>query len=332
MEVPELSPSLLESLVAVVATLGELVAAVAGPDGDALLPSSPNSLHKALDSFIGHLMATLGHLGVTSPGHHGDVTLGETLAAFGDTPGPTRADVTSAAGAWRDSVAALGDRWHRLATEATKLLEACEDAATAEATAAAAATQRAGDRRDKETKWVTNLDSLVAKAKRLLVVTDEEKGAKALQEHQATVEVASRDTEVARKDMEDAVVATNEAMAATKRGRRAEVALGPLRALVAACDEATAAFRELSRRVGDIAATLEESPNVTEGLVAAVAQAERLWEAGGRLATRHLVGTLGDIRRLLPRGPGGPGGPSGRTVAERCQKAIEDIPRLLRGQ
>lgn len=316
---------------AVVAALGELVAAVAGPDGDVLLAVSPESLHKALDAFIGHLRDTLGHLGVTSPGHRHDATLGETLAALGATPGATWAQVTNAANAWRASVAALGDEWKQLETEATELLDACEDAATTEATAAAAATERAGDRRDKEDKWTTKLAGLMSCW--LPVVTDKEKAAAALEEHEANVEVASKETEVARAAVEDAVVATNEAAAATKRGRRAEVAVGPLKGLVAACDKATAMFRQLSRAVGDVAAELEgtkeESPDVPEELVATVAQAERLWEASARLATRHLVGTLGDIRRLLPRGPGGPGG---RTVAERCRRAVEDIPRLLGGQ
>ncbi|TRZ04975.1 hypothetical protein HGM15179_022131 [Zosterops borbonicus] len=60
--------------------------------------------------------------------------------------------------------------------------------------------------------------------------------------------------------------------------------------------------------------------------------AQWLLEASARLITDHLLGTLEEIRKFLwspSGGSGGPGGPFGRAVAERCQRAIEDIPRLL---
>ncbi|RLV63695.1 hypothetical protein DV515_00018007 [Chloebia gouldiae] len=316
---------LLEALVAVVATLGEVAATVAGPYGDVLLAVSPWSLHTALGTFLGHLRDTLDHHGVTS--------LGQTLAALGATPGATWAHVTRVASTWQDSVAALGDRWDQLAGEATKLHDACRDVATREATTAATATARAGDLQVKATQWGTARDNLVAAARQLPLALDKEKVASALAAHEARVAAATNKVVADTKVMEEAMVAASEAGAASRRGQQAEVALEVLERLVAACDKATAFPRELRQQLGDIEATLkgtnEMSPDVPEALVAAVAKAERLWEASARLATRHLLGTLGDIRRLLSSCPGGPGA---RAVAERCQRAIEDIPRLLRGQ
>ncbi|XP_059727491.1 uncharacterized protein LOC132340485 [Haemorhous mexicanus] len=119
--------------------------------------------------------------------------------------------------------------------------------------------------------------------------------------------------------------------AATKVRQRVEAALGPLERLVAACDKATAFPRELQRRVGDIEAVLtgtdEVFPNVPEALVAKVAVAERLWEANARLAKDHLLGTLQDIIDFYFGC--GRASPNAREVAKRCQRAIEDIPRLL---
>ncbi|KAM6993496.1 uncharacterized protein RBU47_014806 [Passerculus sandwichensis] len=312
---------LLEALVAVVATLGELAATVAGPYGDVLLHVSPRSLQKALGTFISHLQDTLDHQGVTS--------LGQALAAFRANLGATWAHVTAAASAWRDAVAMIEDSWARLAREATELCDACRDAATREATTAATANTQARDLQDKATRWGTAQENLVAKAWQLPLATDKEKGASEEAAHEARLAAASKEMEAASKAMEDAVVARSEGEAATRRGQRAEVALGLLGRLVAACDEATAFPRELQRRLRDIEATLkgtnEASPDVPEGLVAKVAKAEQLWEASSRLATRHLLRTLGDICRL-------PGGPGAHAVAERCQRAIEDIPRLLEGQ
>nr|XP_054507001.1 uncharacterized protein LOC129132031 [Agelaius phoeniceus] len=312
---------LLEALVAVVATLGEVAAAVAGPYGDVMLAMSPESLQAALGTFIGHLRDTLGHQGVTS--------LGQALAAFRANLGATWAHVTAAASAWRDSVATLEDSWARLAQEATKIKDACRDTATREATTADTANTRARDLQDKATRWEPSLHNLVAEAWHLTLATDKEKMASEEAAHEARVETAKNELVAATEARMEAEVATSEGGAATRRGQRAEAALGLLERLVAACDEATAFPRELQRWLGDIEAALkgtnEASPDVPEALVAKVAVAERLWEASARLATRHLLRTLGDIRRL-------PGGPGARAVAEQCQRAIEDIPRLLQGQ
>ncbi|XP_041264172.1 uncharacterized protein LOC121337871 [Onychostruthus taczanowskii] len=313
---------LLEALVAVVATLSEAAATVSGPYGDVLLAMSPWSLHKALGTFIGHLQDTLGHPGVTS--------LGRALAALRANQGATWAHVTAAASAWRDSVATFEDNWARLAREATELRDTCRDTATREATTAATANTLAGDLKDKAARWGTSLDSLVATAWQLPLALDKEEVASVVAAHDARMEAAANEEEAATKAMEEAVVAANKAQAATRREQRAEIALGPLERLVAACDKATTFPRELQRQLGDIEAALkgtnEASPDVPEALVAMVANAERLWEASARLATRHLVGALGDIRRLLSSRPGG------HAVAEWCQRATEDIPKLLQGQ
>ncbi|XP_058678617.1 uncharacterized protein LOC131570272 [Ammospiza caudacuta] len=275
---------LLERQVAVVATLGKLVAIATTPYRGMLLGGSPRSLHEALGTFIGHLSGTLGCCSVTSwPGSsvtswrrgnvtplgHLDVnslnrftsllglcgatlgrhdrvtTLGQVLA----NPEATWADVRAAASTWRESVDSLMDSRSRRVEEATRLCNEWE-------------------------------------------------------------------------------------VTATMRGRRAETPLGLLERLVAECDGATAFPRELQRRLGDIEFALEETrepcPDFRVALVAAVAEAERLRDASTHLASCHLEAILGQIRGILNSFVCGPDGPAARVVAERCQKAIEDIPRLLR--
>nr|XP_041568596.1 uncharacterized protein LOC115493085 [Taeniopygia guttata] len=326
--VPGVSPAamepreLLEALVAVVAVLGEVAATVAGPYGDVLLAVSPRSLHTALGTFINHLRDTLGHQAVPS--------LGQALAALGATPGATWVHVTRAASAWQDPVAALRDGWDQLAGEAIELRDACRDTATREATTAATATTLAGDLQVKATQWGTARDNLVAAARPVLLALDKEEATSALAAHEAQMAAATNKVVAATKATEQTGVPTSEARAASRREQRAEVALELLERLVAVCDKATTFPRELQRRLGDIEATLkgtnEMSPDVPAALVAAATEAERLWEASACLATRHLLRTLGDIRTLLSSCHGGPGG---RAVAEQCQRAIEDIPRLL---
>ncbi|KAL9822885.1 uncharacterized protein GJ701_016113 isoform 2-T2 [Geothlypis trichas] len=138
--------------------------------------------------------------------------------------------------------------------------------------------------------------------------------------------VAGREAQERR----EAMMAASEATRATVVRQRVEAALGLLERLVAACDEATAFPRELRRRVWDIVAALEgtneASPNVPEALLAKVAVAERLWEANARLTKDHLRGTV-EVTMFLFTGRASP---SACGVAERCQRATEDIPRLLR--
>ncbi|XP_050840023.1 uncharacterized protein LOC108963822 [Serinus canaria] len=283
MEPQEVSPPQLQALVAVVATLGQVVATVTGPHRD----KSPNSLHEDLKNFTRSLHAILNHGGVTSLGHPAVPSLGQALATLGATPGTTCANVKATAGAWREVVARLVDSWDWLAREATKLC-------------------------DNHRKLVTE--------QHLLEALDKEEVAKEMAMHNAQV-----------------AAATNEGMAeagvATRRGHWAVVALGLLQHLVTTCDRATLFSWNMEWRLRDIESILkgknEMSPDVLQALVAKVAKFEWLWDASTCLAKDHLLGTLGDIHDLLLSSCGGPGGPSSRTVAEQCQKAIEDIPRLL---
>ncbi|XP_063280961.1 uncharacterized protein LOC134565362 isoform X4 [Prinia subflava] len=259
--VPRVSPAamepreLLEVLVAVVATLGELLAIVTGPDWDRLPTMFPNSLCAELRKFTWHLCCTLNHRGVTSLGQRDVTSLRQALAALEANPGPpwARAPVTATVSAWQESVAALTESWDRLAGEATKLHDNCRNTGT----------------------W----------------------------------------------------------------SEQGQMALRLLGHLVSMCDRATVFPWELLRQLGDIKATLVEkrevSPSVPKALVAAVAKTERLWEASTRLTTRHLLGALGDIHSLLGSLCDNPSGPSdfgGCPVAVWCQKAIEDISRLLGGK
>ncbi|XP_059727556.1 uncharacterized protein LOC132340523 [Haemorhous mexicanus] len=321
MELQERSFSpLLEALVSVVVTLGKVAATVTGPHRGVRRCVPPKSLHAALRNFTWSLRKTLDHPGVTSLGDPAVTSLGQALATLRATSGATWADVRATASAWRELVAAHEQRWDQLKEEATKLRDACEDVAPA----------RAGDLQDEATHRGTAGDSLVATAQQLMVALDRDEEASAGPTRDAQVSVATNEA------VGEAVVATKRARAAIRRRHWAEVALGPLQRLVAACDRAIEFISYTECQLRDIDAALEgtgeASPDVPEALVAKVAKAEQLWEASARLFKHHLVGTLGDIHSLLLSpygGRGGPDGPGSRTVAERCQRAIEDIPRLL---
>lgn len=343
---PKLSPSLLEPLVDVVAAMGELVATVAGMDGVVQLAVPTKSLQAALVPFMGKLHRILCLYAVTLPSHPGDTSkghcgatplgvtlLGQALAKLGATPGDTWDKVVAAASAWKDSVVKLRDSWAELVSEATELYNACGDAATAEATTAATAKDTVRDLQDKIITWKTAGSSLVATAWQLPMALDKEEVASAVAAHEARVAAATSEVVAATKAMEEAAVAASQARAATVRGQRAEVALRLLPPLVAACAKATVLPWELLRRLRDIEATLEvtkeASPNAPQALVAAVAEAEQLWEASASLIKCHLLGTFRDIKKLLSSSPGGP---SGDPVDDQCKKAIKAIPELLQRQ
>ncbi|XP_064261991.1 uncharacterized protein LOC135291659 [Passer domesticus] len=290
MEPREVSPPHLHALVAVVATLGEVVATVTGPHRGKFLHESPDTLHEDLKNFTRSLCKILDHSDVTSLGNSGIPSLGRALAALRTASGTTQANVRAVASAWRELVARLVDCWDQLAREATKLRDTCR-------------------------KVVTD--------QQLMVARDKEEVAQEMATHDAQVVAATNE-------------AMGEAVVATRRGHWAEVALGPLQRLVAMCDKATLFNWNMECRLKDIKAILkgtnEVSPDVLQALVAKVAEFEWLWVASARLAKDHLLGTLGVIDNILlsPYGDhGGPGGPGSHTVDERCQKAIEDIPRLL---
>ncbi|XP_059727554.1 uncharacterized protein LOC132340521 [Haemorhous mexicanus] len=276
MELQEPSLSqLLEALVSMVATLGKVAATVTGPHRGVRRCVPPKSLHAALRNFTWSLRKTLDHPGVTSLGDPavtslGDpavTSLGQALATLRATPGATWADVRAVASAWRELVAAHEQRWDHLKEEATKLRDACEDVAPA----------RAGDLQDEATHRGTAGDSLVATAQQLMVALDREEEASAGPTRDAQVSVATNEA------VGEAVVATKWARAAIRRRHWAEVALGPLQRLVAACDGATEFISYTECQLRDIEAALEgtkeASPDVPEALVAKVAEAEQLWEA-----------------------------------------------------
>ncbi|XP_059727614.1 uncharacterized protein LOC132340560 isoform X1 [Haemorhous mexicanus] len=341
MEHQEVSPAqLLEALVSVVATLGEVAATVTGSHQGVQQCLSPDSLRAALRRFTQSLRETLDHGSVPS--------LGQALATLRATSWISWADVRAVAKAWQKLVAALRDRWDQLALEAAELCVACADAAPARARDLWYETARRG------TAW----HRLAATAQRPTVALDWEEvawvgatcnvleAAATDKEEVATSEeeVATSEEELApseeeaatNKAMGEAVVAASQARAATRRGHWAEVALGPLERLVDVCDRATMFIRNMDYCLWEIRIILNRtkkaSPNVPVALVAKVAEAEQLWEAGSRLAKERLLGIFELIDNLLLSASGGPGGPCNRTVDEWCQEAIKDIPRLLQGQ
>ncbi|XP_057896501.1 uncharacterized protein LOC131093369 [Melospiza georgiana] len=169
----------------------------------------------------------------------------------------------------------------------------------------------------------TKLCEQVVTAQQLMVAMDKE---------EVTLEMATHGAQVVAATIE----AMGEAVVATRRGHCAEVALEPLQHLVAVCHRATLFNWNMECQLRDIEAILkgtnEVSPDVLKALMAKVAKFEQLWEASTRLAKDHLLEALGVIDKILLSPCGDHGGPSSAgscTVAEQCQKAIEDIPRLL---
>ncbi|KAM4879930.1 uncharacterized protein FYW23_014579 [Sylvia borin] len=317
----------LEALVAMVAILGELVATVTAPRNNVWPLLYPKSLHKDLLGLTWTLQNTLKHTAVTF--------LCQGLATLRATPRPTKANVTTAERVWRESVDTLRPNWGKVYWDAVKIFDTLEDEDTAEATnedlAEATATSLAGDPWDKIPPGRgTAGDSLVATSPQPSVALPS-----AMVTHDAPVAVAT-------EGREEPMVATRQAEVATSRGQRVKEARELLERFINQCDGGTIFPWDLDYWLGGLEGseewTEEESPDDPE---AALAQAKRLcgadwlWEATARLAKDHLVETLEEIQKVLwipYGGSGGPGGPFGRAVAEQCQKAMEDIPRLLGGQ
>ncbi|XP_039554421.1 uncharacterized protein LOC120497265 [Passer montanus] len=320
MEPLELSPAMLQPQVTVVATLGKLLATLPSLDEMMLLNQSAGRLYWDLVDFTEDLQDTLyrtgdtwWHHNVTSNNDDPPTSLSQALAAYKSTPGTPRNCVTTVASEWQRSVAALVDNWARLTRAATKLRNACRTVATKAADKEANATAWKRHMQDKAARYGTAQENMVEQGQAL----GREEGAEVVTEHEAWVREEARE-------------AASEATKATKVRQRVETALGLLERLVATCDKATAFPRELQRLLRDIEAALEGtnevSPDVPDALVIMVAVAERLWDANARLAQEHLLGTLQDIKFLFS---GRPASPSACGVAEWCQRAIEDIPRLL---
>ncbi|XP_058678509.1 uncharacterized protein LOC131570181 [Ammospiza caudacuta] len=329
-ELQERCSALLQAQVTVVATLGELLDTLPRQDKEIPLPVSAVSLYWDLVDFTENLLVTLycvddawWHRNVTDNDDDnpptcddGDhlISLSQALAAYQSTEWTAWHHVTMAAGKWQRSVAVLVERWAQLARRATKLHSTCREVATEAATKAATIATRARELQEKGARDGTAQGNMVGLGQAL----GGEEGAEVVAGHGAQVR-------------RDAMVAASEATRATVVTQRLDAALGLLQRLVAACDEAAAFPRELQRRVGKIKTTVEgtneASPKVPEGLVAKVAEAEQLWEANARLAKGHLLGAVPDTIKFLF--DGGPDSPC-EVAKEWCQRATEDIPRLLR--
>ncbi|XP_057896539.1 uncharacterized protein LOC131093401 [Melospiza georgiana] len=320
-ELRELSPALLQPEVTVVAILGELLGTLPRQDEEMNLLVFQGCLYGDLEVFTSNLWDTLystddtwRRRNVTSDDDDPVTSLRQALAAYKSTPGIPRNRVTMAASEWQWSVSVLMNSWAELARTGTELHSTCRDLATKAADRAATATARTRELQDEAAHDGTAQENMVELGQAL----GREEGAEVVARHGAQV-------------WRDAMVAASEATRATMERQRVEVALGLLEHLVATCDEATAFPWELQRLLWDIDATLEgtneASPDVPEDLVAKVAVAEQLWEAKMHLVKDHLLGALDDIIKVYFTG--GPACPSACGVAERCQRAIKDIPRLL---
>ncbi|XP_039578151.1 uncharacterized protein LOC120508532 isoform X2 [Passer montanus] len=194
-------PQLLERQVAVVATLGEVVAAVTASHRGVRRRVSPVFLHAALGRFTQSLCETLEHGDVTSLGYCGVPSLGRALAALEATP-EARDSAIAAVVAWQKMVDALGGRWGQLAWEAAELCAECKHAAPA----------RAGDPRDEATHRGTAWGKLVAAVRWPTVDWDEEEEQ---EEEEATSVGATRDAWEAAATSEEELT-TNEEELATK--------------------------------------------------------------------------------------------------------------------
>ncbi|XP_064261994.1 uncharacterized protein LOC135291665 [Passer domesticus] len=318
MEPLELSPALLQPQVTVVAIVGELLATAPSRDEEMLLSMSARCLYWDLVDFTRELRENLSSTGgiwwrslLFYSGNCSYTSLSRALAVYKSTPRPPWDSVTSVVGSWKWSVSGLLDRWAQLARKATQLRNTCREVATkADDMATIIQARRLQDK-------AAHYGSAQKNVVELGLALGRQEGAKVVARHEAWVRREPR-------------VAASWAITATMLRQWLEAALGLLERLVAACHEATAFPRELQWRLRDIEASVkgtnEASPAVPEDLVAKVAEAERLWEASHHLAKDHLLGTLQDIIDFYFDGD--PTSPTG--VAERCQRAIEDIPRLLR--
>ncbi|XP_059347061.1 uncharacterized protein LOC132085629 [Ammospiza nelsoni] len=318
MEPKELSPALLQPQVTVMATLGELVALLPRWEGILLLNDFGNCVYRDLKDFIENLQVTLHrtegtwwYRHVNSDDDDSLIPLSQALAAWESTPGTTQFCVIGTANKWQESVSLLVKSWAKLAGTATKLRNACRDLATKVADRVASTDTRAREMQAMAARYGTAQENMG-------------KLGQALGRKEEAEVVAGHEAQGRGHAMEAASEATMDR-------QRVEAALGLLEHLVAACDEATVLPRDLRRLMKVIKAALERtdeaSHNVRKDLVAKVAEAERLCEANARLVKGHLEGTLEAIKFLFD---GDPISSSACGVAERCQRAIEDIPRLLR--
>ncbi|XP_074020907.1 uncharacterized protein [Numenius arquata] len=355
---PEVSPELLEPLVTVVATLGELGAT----PGDIPLAVPPGSLRAGLVALIANIKRAMGH-------GHGEATrlrraLATARATTGATPEPAAvppgdptvprtttgdpwATVMTITHAWREAVASVEATWATLAGDAVRLRDACGTLATPGATTRVTASHLEAAMAQQDRARQKLLE-----ATRALPVTSEVASvAEVLTAHRKQVAEASAGLEAATEAIEKTAVAMVETAVTEEQGRRATVAHEPLGRLVAACHGATHFYYHLRRCLEDIEATVgataarhggpdggqggpeapgvaQEGPGVPKDLMAAVAVAEALWDASARLAKGHLLGTLRVARELLAT-LGVPNATVAISVAQRCRDATAALPGLL---
>ncbi|TRZ09523.1 hypothetical protein HGM15179_017591 [Zosterops borbonicus] len=303
-------PEVLKTLMSVVAILGEMVATMAGPDGDKLLALYPGPLHEELRTFSRHHRDTLDHGNVTSLGQQGVTPLNQALAAMRDT----WADVRAVVSTWQERVAMLYRSWHYLAYEAARICFTFEDKVPR--------TDLVWYLEDEPVNWGTATDNLMTMAEVLSMVPASAAATK-------TREEARRERRV-KEFMGLLYLFADACRAATKVPMELQEYLKSIK--------------------DALKWTQEASPYVPVDLVDAVDKFDWLWEDSTCLARDHLLGTLGKINALLlspcggssgpvgpdgPISPGGPvspggsvipGGPGGHSVAKRCQETIEDTP------
>ncbi|XP_039571274.1 uncharacterized protein LOC120505111 [Passer montanus] len=318
---PHLSPALLQPQVAVVAIVGELLATLPRRAEMMLLPVSPLRLYSELEKFTRELRSTLYSIddtwwrrNVTTDEDDPPTSLSQALATYKSAPRNTENPVAMAASEWQSMAIHLEVSWESLARRATWLRNTCREVVTEAANMVPTATTWARELQHKAACDGTAQENVVELGQAL----GREEGAEVVAGFEAPVR-------------RDARVAVSWAARASMVRQRVEVTLGLLERLAAACDAATAFPRELQRLLEGIRAALEgtneASPDIPEDLVAKVAMAKRMWEANARLVKDHLVGTVPDTIKFLFNGD--PASLSACEVAERCQRATEDIPRLL---
>ncbi|XP_074786751.1 uncharacterized protein LOC141972684 [Athene noctua] len=320
----EVSPKLLEPLVTVVATLGELGAT----PGDVPLPKPPGSLRAGLVALILKICRAMEH-------RQGEATyLRRALATAGDnwaTAGDNWATVATITHKWQESVASVEAAWATIAEDATCLRDACGAVATTGATTGVSK----GNLAEAVARENSACRDVLEAARALPTASEWATVAEAVAAHKTRVAEASAGLQAATKATEATVVTMLDAMVARDRGRLVAVAHEPLGRLVAACHGATLFYRHLRRHLEDIETTRHggpEAPGVAQGgpggpkdLLAAVAVAEVLWDASARLASVYLLGTLQKVRGLLVT----PNATGATTVAQRCREATAALPGLL---
>ncbi|XP_066064135.1 uncharacterized protein [Chamaea fasciata] len=283
---------MLEAQVDVVATLGELVAAVTTPRGDVWPFVSPEYLHAALRTFTCTLQDTLSLHEVTSLGYLAVTSLGHALSALGATSGATWADVRATVRAWRESVDALRESWHRVVGEALDLPGALKGKATY------SLTDMVMDLCDSIASRRTAGDNLVDTTQQPPVACPTRTGqwAGEVRNLLGRLTSACSKAESLTFELPDRIWRI-ELIA----WMREETSLDVLEDLVASLAKA----KRLSKASARLA---------TDHLLRAVGDIHDL-------LLRPYGGSGGPLSS---------GGPGARLVARLCQKAIEDIPRLRR--